>query len=89
MWRRRLLLVLVLTAAFAAMAALMSLAYSGSWAVPVAMWLGVACFFLAWRSVPHGVRAGERPAMRTSAVWVVLGVLAFFVVPVVLFRLSF
>lgn len=83
-WRLRLLVVLCLFTCGAAVSLAVSLAYGESLVVPLALWAGVGCIFMAWRSVPRRITAEGRPTMARSAIWAVLAVLAYVVVPVVL-----
>ena len=83
-WRLRLLVVLCVFTLGAAASLVISLAYGESLVVPVLLWIGVGCVFMAWRTVPRRISAEERPTMARSATWTALAVVAYVVVPVVL-----
>ncbi|QIX28128.1 hypothetical protein ncot_17175 [Nocardioides sp. JQ2195] len=85
-WRLRLAIAVVLMALGALASTAISAGYGESLVVPVLLWVGVVCIVMAWRSVPHGVRDSERPAMARSAIWTVLGLLAYVVGPLLVSR---
>ena len=83
-WRLRLLVVAVVLGLGAVVSLVISLAYGESLVVPALLVAGVACLVMAWRSVPRRIEAEERPTMARSAIWVVLGIVLYVVVPVAL-----
>jgi hypothetical protein len=83
-WRVRLLVVLCVFTLGAAASLAISVAYGESLVLPVLLWVGVGCVFMAWRTVPRRIGAEERPTMARSATWTALAVVAYVVVPVVL-----
>ncbi|MBU2075494.1 MAG: hypothetical protein KKE65_06960 [Actinobacteria bacterium] len=67
---------------------LLAIAYGESPVVPIFLLLGGLAALCAMGAVPLGVTPGDRPAMKASALWIVLAVLLFFGAPLLLGQLG-
>lgn len=67
---------------------LLAVGYDGSPVVPGLLLLGGIAALGAVGSVPRGVTPGDRPAMRATAVWIVVALLLFFGAPLLVTQLG-
>lgn len=87
-WRLQIGVAAGIMLASGAVGLLVAVGYGGSLLVPVFLLLGGLAALVAVGSVPRGVTVGDRPAMRATALWIVLALLLFFGAPLLLTQLG-